>query len=114
MDDDHSVQPFFEPFTGYLTVYAYDQYDDALFLPVYIDGNYVGNTFSSYGVTSGTHEIYVETPFYWYMSQNDVQYYYYDDDGGTYNYDNPMSLSITSDMEITAYYYRQWWSMRLQ
>jgi hypothetical protein len=85
-----------------LTVYAYDQYENPLEVPLYIDSEYVGTTGYSYTVSSENHWIYVETiivdPPY------AVEFYCYYYDGG-YDYENPTGLLITSDETVTAYYY---------
>ena len=89
------------PTTYSLTVYAYNQYGQPGAVPLYIDGQYVGTTGYSYTVTSGNHQIYVESPLY--SGAYHVFYCYYYD--SNYNYDNPMTLSVTSDKTVTAYYY---------
>lgn len=84
-----------------LTVLARNQYGAAGYVPLFIDGQYVGTTEYTYTVTVGNHQIYVQSP----LSGNGYhvfQYYYYD---STYNYNNPMTLSITADKTVTAYYY---------
>jgi hypothetical protein len=91
------------PSTYSLTVNAVNQYGQAGYVPLYIDGGYVGTTGYSYTVTAGSHQVYVESPLTdGYSYYHVFQYYYYD---GNYNYDNPMSLSVTSDKTVTAYYY---------
>jgi hypothetical protein len=86
-----------------LTVYAYDQYENPLEAPLYIDDEYVGTTGYSYPVLNGDHWIEVADPFVIdppYAATFD--YYYFD---GDYNYDNPADLSLTSDKTVIAYYY---------
>jgi hypothetical protein len=84
-----------------LTVYAYDQYEEPLEVPLYIDGEYVGTTGYSYSVSADYHGIEVEDlivdPPYaiWFDC------YYYD---GDYDYENPTTLLITSDKTIIVYY----------
>jgi len=80
-----------------LTVRAISEYGYPTIQPVYIDGVFVGTTEKTYGVSSGNHQIYVEFAYgyQWFL------YYYY---GGTYNYNNPMTLSVTSDKTVTAYW----------
>lgn len=86
-----------------LTVLAYNQYGYSGYVPLYIDGTYVGTTGYTYTVTEGTHTIYVVSPLTdGYTYYHVFQYYYYD---GNYNYDNPMTLSVTADKTVTAYYY---------
>jgi hypothetical protein len=84
-----------------LTVYAYNQYGYPYYVPLYIDSNYVGTTGYTYYVTKENHQIYVPSFFDGYC-YHEFQYYYYD---GNYNYNNPMTLSVTSDKTVTAYYY---------
>ncbi len=84
-----------------LTVLAYNQYGLSGYVPLYIDGQNVGTTGYTYTVTGPSHQIYVESPIY-QGGYHLFQYYYYD---GSYNYNNPMTLSVTSDKTVTAYYY---------
>lgn len=84
-----------------LTVYAYNQYYQYGYVPLFIDEEYVGTTGYSYSVTAGNHEIYVASPLY--DGHYHVFYCYYYD--GNYDYNNPTTLSVTSDKTITAYYY---------
>ncbi len=80
-----------------LTVLTSNEYGYQLHAPLYIDGIYVGTTENTYTVSSGNHQIYVQfAPGY-----IEFLYYYY---SGTYNYNNPMTLSITSDKTVTAYW----------
>ena len=104
MDSDHTLQANFVEGTPprELTVLAYNQYSEPGYVPLYIDEQYVGTTGYAYTVTSGNHQIYVESPLYDGYGYHEFQYYYYD---GIYNYDNPMTLSVTSDKTVTAYYY---------
>ncbi len=82
-----------------LTVNAFSfQYGELYGVPVWIDGGYVGTTPYSGYVSPGSHQIQVPNDLYFTV----FQYYYYD---GIYNYNNPMTLSITSDKAVTAYYY---------
>jgi hypothetical protein len=75
-------------------------------VPLGIDGQYVGTTGYTYSVTAGNHEIYVP-PYLWdSVGVHTFQYYYYD---GIYNYSDPMTLSVTSDKTVTAYYYSYYW-----
>jgi hypothetical protein len=83
-----------------LTVLARNQYGQTGLVPLYIDGVYVGLTEQTYTVSSGSHQIYVQSPIY--GGYHVFYFYYYD---GNYNYNNPMTLSITSSKTITAYYY---------
>jgi hypothetical protein len=85
-----------------LTVYAYNQYGYPGEVPLYIDDVCVGPTGYSYMVTPDEHDIYVYSPLYDGYGIHTFDYYYYD---GNYNYNNPMTLSITSDKTVTAYYY---------
>ena len=85
-----------------LTVYAYNQYYYPGYVPLYIDGEYVGTTGYSYPVTAGTHTIYVESPLFDGYGWHVFDYYYYD---YIYNYNNPVTLSITSDKTVEAWYW---------
>jgi len=81
-----------------LTVKAYSIQSGWLYgVPVWIDNVYVGTTPYSGYVTPGSHQIKVPSNLYVHV----FKYYYYD---GIYNYSNPMTLSITSDKTVTAYY----------
>jgi hypothetical protein len=66
-------------------------------VPILIDDEYVGTTPYSDYVSAGSHKIEVPGIVYFFV----FQYYYYD---GIHNYNNPMTLSITSDKTVTAYY----------
>ncbi|MGB9854437.1 MAG: PKD domain-containing protein [Candidatus Bathyarchaeales archaeon] len=68
-----------------LTVLAYNQYGYSGYVPLYIDGQYVGTTGYTYTVTAGTHTIYVESPLY--------------------DYNNPTTLTVNTDKTVIAYYY---------
>jgi hypothetical protein len=94
--------PLPAPNTCQLTVLAYNQYGSG-YVPLFIDDVYVGTTGYTYTVTAGNHEIYVASPLTdYYTYYHEFQYYYYD---GTYNYNNPMTLSVTQTKQVTAYYY---------
>lgn len=90
------------PPTYSLTVLAYNQYNQPGYVPLYIDGQYVGTTGYAYTVTAGDHQIYVESPLYNGYGYHFFQFYYYD---GNYDYNNPTTLSVTSDKTIYAIYY---------
>jgi hypothetical protein len=66
-------------------------------VPILIDDEYVGTTPYSDYVSAGSHKIEVPGIVYFFV----FKYYYYD---GIHNYNNPMTLSITSDKTVTAYY----------
>jgi hypothetical protein len=100
----------------YITVNAYNQYGYPSYsIPVYIDVGWVGFTGSSFPVLAGTHTIavpsyiddYTYGPHFQYpgWAYHVLSYYYYD---GNYDYDNPISLSVTEDKTIDAYYYSEW------
>jgi hypothetical protein len=88
-----------------LTVLAYNQDGRQLYPALWIDGVYVGCA-GTYGVTTGDHQIgvigggleYYEGHYYFHI----FCWYYYD---GIYNSSNPITLSITEDKTVTAYYY---------
>ncbi|MBX5320550.1 MAG: PEGA domain-containing protein [Candidatus Bathyarchaeota archaeon] len=61
-----------------LTVLAYNQYGYSGYVPLYIDGQYVGTTGYTYTVTAGDHQIYVESPLYEGCLIHVFQCYYYD------------------------------------
>jgi hypothetical protein len=63
---------------------------------------YYGTTEYTYLITAGTHKIYVQSPLTGPHYIHGFIYYSYD---GIFNTNNPMTLSITSDKTITAYYY---------
>jgi hypothetical protein len=84
-----------------LTVLAYNQYSEPGYVPLYIDSQYVGTTGYAYSVTDGNHQIYVEDPVFDGYFFHYFDHYYYD--GGS-DYNNPTTLSVTSDKTVTAYY----------
>jgi hypothetical protein len=82
-------------------VLARDQFGYGSIL-VSIDGRsiYIGIT---YRVTLGSHQICAPGYIYyggWWVDL--FQSYYYN---GAYDYNNPTTITITSDMTVTAYYY---------
>jgi hypothetical protein len=83
-----------------LTVLAINQYSEPGYVPLYIDGDYVGTTGYAYPVTEGYHSIGVVSPLYgggihWFSC------FYYN---GIYNGSNPVTLAITQDKTVTACY----------
>lgn len=84
--------------TAQLTVYAYNQYGYPGYVPLYIDGNYVGTTGYAYTVLLGKRQIYVESPL------SDAVFNHYVYDGYSY-IDNPLTILVTGDKTLTAYYY---------
>jgi hypothetical protein len=87
--------------TYQLTMLAINQYSQPGYVPLYIDSEYVGTTGYTYTVFEGNHLIGVESPLYSGGYHVFACYYY---DGG-YNYDNPMTLSVTEDKTVYACYY---------
>jgi hypothetical protein len=87
-----------------LQVLAIDNYGQPGYVPLYIDNQYVGTTGYTYTVTEGNHQIGVASPIY--DGHYHVFYCYYDN--GNYNYNNPMTLSVTQDKTVTACYYTYW------
>jgi hypothetical protein len=85
-----------------LTVLAINNYGQPGYVPLYIDGEYVGTTGYTYSVGEGNHTIGVPSPIYGGGLTHVFACYYYD---GGYNYDNPMTLSVTEDKTVTACYY---------
>jgi len=80
-----------------ITALAKDQ--DGNLLPnedVYIDGQYVGTTGNSFTVLKGSHTIQISGPS-GYVFQN----YTF---GAQTSAENPLPLSVTSDLTVTAYY----------
>jgi hypothetical protein len=67
-------------------------------VPVWLDNNYVGTTPYSTYVTPASHQIYVPTNLYF----TSFRYFYYN---GGYNSSDPVSVSITSDKTVIAWYY---------
>jgi len=102
MDSNHTLQAVFVVGSCDLTVNVLNQYSETGYIPLYIDDQYVGTTGYTYPVTAGNHKIYVESPFFGGSAYHFFQHYYYD---STYNYDNPMTIPITQDKTVTAYYY---------
>lgn len=92
-----------------LTVLAEDNYGNSLTTgDVYIDGELIGFTGSTFDVDEGTHEVFVndfwEAPGYrycWYPYGN----YGHWEDGST---DNPRTLLVVADTAITAYFKKKW------
>jgi hypothetical protein len=86
-----------------LTILAINQYSQPGIVPLYIDDHYVGTTGDTYTVTEGEHEIYVLSPInHGGGSYSVFVAYYYDED---YDYDNPMTLSVTEGKTIYACYW---------
>jgi hypothetical protein len=87
-----------------LTMLAINQYGVPGYVPLYIDGQYVGTTGYPYTVTEGDHQIYV--PGALYNGHYSVFACYYIE--GDYVYDNPMTLSVTEDKTVYACYWTYW------
>lgn len=86
-----------------LTVLATDDYLGEVETGVFIDGQYVGESGSSFTVLKGTHTILVDSCI-------DLGWYSYHFDyfiGGGSN--NPTTLTIASDTTITAVYHVEWY-----
>jgi hypothetical protein len=67
-------------------------------VPLWIDDEYVGTTpYSCYVSGGSSHKIEVPDNLYVHI----FDHYYY----GSYSYNNPITLSITSDKTVNAYYY---------
>jgi hypothetical protein len=101
MNSNHSLQANFQSSQHSLTVLAYNQYSEPGYVPLYIDSQYVGTTGYAYSVTDGNHQIYVEDPVFDGYFFHYFDHYYYD---GNNDYNNPTTLSVTSDKTVTAYY----------
>ena len=82
-----------------LTVNTYSIQDGTLTgVPLWIDDEYVGTTpYSCYVSGGSSHKIEVPDNLYVHI----FDHYYY----GSYNYNNPITLQITSDKTVNAYYY---------
>jgi hypothetical protein len=107
MDDDRTLQAVFRDKEHSLTVLAYNQYQQGA-VPYWVDDEYIGLTDgSSITVLDGNHKIEVDTPLYQYPYVHVFCYYevFY---GPTY-YDNPVTLSITDDETIIAWYYTDYY-----
>ena len=85
-----------------LAVPAYDQCSSPVSANVYVDSKQIGTTGRTFGVPSGSHTIEVSVP-----SGCTFEYYTYD---STTDYNNPATVSVTSDMTVVAHYYvpRYW------
>ncbi len=107
MDEDYTLRAVFRDKQHSLTVLAYDQYQQGA-VPYYVDDEYMGLT-DGYSITvsDGNHKIEVDTPLYDYPYIHVFCYYevFY---GPTY-YDNPVTLSITDDETIIAWYYTDYY-----
>jgi hypothetical protein len=83
---------------------AIDNYGQPGYVPLYIDNEYVGYTGETYTVYEGNHQIGVQSPIF------DGHYHvftcFYIE--GDYDYDNPMTLSVTEDKTVYACYYTYW------
>ena len=100
LKNPNEIYQFISEFTRLisLTVNTYSlQYGALSGVPVWVDDEYVGTTPYSGYVSPGSHKIEVPNDLYVHV----FQYYYY----GSYNYNNPITLSITSDKTVNAYYY---------
>jgi hypothetical protein len=90
--------------TYQLTMLAIDNYGQPGYVPLYIDNEYVGYTGETYTVYEGNHQIGVQSPIFdghWH----EFACYYIE---GDYDYDNPMTLSVTEDKTVYACYYTYW------
>jgi hypothetical protein len=85
-----------------ITVLAVNQYGQPGYVPLSIDGQYVGTTGYTYTVTEGDHQIGVPGVIYYAGHLSVFACYYYD---GDYDYDNPMTLSVTEDKTVYAGYW---------
>ncbi|MCW4018860.1 MAG: polysaccharide deacetylase family protein [Candidatus Bathyarchaeota archaeon] len=86
------------PPTYLVTVPAYDDYGEPVAATVSIDGGVVGSTGGTFTVPSGTHQIQVSVPT-GYAFNN----FTYNENTNT---NNPATISVTSDMTVTANYLR--------
>ena len=87
-------------------VEAYDCYAFYEVYPeVYVDSGYVGTAPISVQVTAASHYVEVDDTIWSDYLQCYVNFYYFYDDSYYYYYDNPLYISVTSDMTLTAWYY---------
>ena len=87
-------------------VEAYDCYAFYEVYPeVYVDSGYVGTAPISVQVTAASHYVEVDDTIWSDYLQCYVYFYYFYDDSYNYYYDNPLYISVTSDMTLTAWYY---------
>jgi len=82
---------------------AINNYGQLGIVPLYIDDHYVGTTGDIYTVTEGEHEIYVLSPLNHGGGSYSVFACYYIE--GDWDYDNPMTLTVTEDKTIYACYW---------
>jgi hypothetical protein len=109
---DHTLTATFAIDACLVTVnaYAYDSYSNqyVVYPNVYIDGSPVGTAWSSFAVSPGQHSISVDDPHY--AAQGwawDVSF-----DAGTGG--NPTTLTVSSDMTVTASFANWQWYGRSQ
>jgi hypothetical protein len=77
-----------------LTVPAYDNNNNPITANVYIDGEYRGATGGTFVVSSGSHTIHLQTSSYTFHRFTDHN-----------EFDNPITVSVTSDATVTGNYY---------
>jgi len=104
VSSDMTITAYYNELEYSLTVLAYNQYEQQGYVPLYIDDEYVGITGYAYAVAEGNHKIYVESPLWeaqYPFILHVFDHYTYD---STTNYSNPITLPITDDKTVTAYY----------
>ncbi|MEM2099199.1 MAG: hypothetical protein QXU99_05610 [Candidatus Bathyarchaeia archaeon] len=82
-----------------LTMLAENQYQYQGYVPLYIDGDYVGTTGYTYTLAGGYHQIYVPNE----VSELPYAYHYFQ--GYSFSGSNPATLPLLSNRTETAYYY---------
>lgn len=91
---------FMQP-TVELTVEAYNQNNQpGNGIAVYIDGKYVGTTFSTFNVTHGNHQVEVANP----LLENYYSFSHYTSEGLKDMYSNPVEFWAGSNRTVTAFY----------
>jgi len=104
MNSNHNLQAIFVPeqqTTHQLTVLCYDNYGQSGYVPLYIDGQYVGTTMNTYTVTEGPHTLSVP----YYVGYHYFYGWYYD---GEWDYNPTTTVGVYSDKTVTAYYMAYW------
>jgi hypothetical protein len=89
-------------------VFALDEIDkEYVETGIYIDGQYVGlteETGSTFSVLQGVHTIEVDSTGWSYHYNQEVPFWYYSYAGNDFDYCNPTTITVSSDMTITAHY----------
>ncbi|MCW4043916.1 MAG: LamG domain-containing protein [Candidatus Bathyarchaeota archaeon] len=90
-----------------VTLLCYNQDEIPFYdVPVYIDDEYAGVTFSTFNVKPGNHKFQVPVDIYDWLGYHEFWYYQYN---AAQNYSNPMTIAVNSDKTIYAIYYSYYW-----